>query len=55
MESNGYKVKIKMEMPDKTVKEVNSLEEFKEYTPALNEQGMKAIGAVPVKKKDKSA
>ena len=52
MESNGYKVNIKIEMPDKTVKEVNSLEEFKKYTSTINKQGMQSVGAVPVNKEN---
>lgn len=54
MESNGYKVNIKIDMPDKTV-EVTSFEELQKYAPELNNNAMKAIGAVPVNKKDKSA
>lgn len=50
MEINGFKIRIKIEMPNKTVKEVETLEELREYAPKLNGQAMRAIGAVPVQK-----
>lgn len=56
MESNGFNIRLKIDMPDETVKELKSFEELREYAPALNGKGMKSIGAVPVKdKKDKTA
>lgn len=55
MKSNGFNIKIKIDMPDETVKELESFEEFKEYAPEINKTGMQSIGAVPVNKKDKSA